>query len=430
MELLSSLVNVAPAMAAAAHLGGLDAPLSAAAQKIIDAFLDDLKCKPLGFYTWIDALRRIFQQDRLLQQTLEPADAASLSAALDAVPTAKAAYDEYLGFVARLTNPLAAETRDLRQPGGRWFFPPSRSHEAELIERLYGNRAIPDGFSLADEMVKCIRNGSLRVEPTEASGWYDFQTWALEPLVVPDSMPEGARLRMNDRYREQLAELFKAILSLTRETHVKQLHEPMVGSAMRRRDPDVVVVPELTVEPIPTNYLRRAEGYDFVRHVLDYAGSLTTLRRLTPTGPVTRSLDEELAEMSALFRGAAAVAGEELGLKTATGTEAEHFCAWAKSPDVGQDVRMMVPVFFDIARQKTKVWAILGSATRLLEVSFATPPTAHVVKGRPRVRFASTFRQIAYPVFAETYVARLLDRDEFRAHCDRYKTRSEILQHL
>jgi hypothetical protein len=134
--------------------------------------------------------------------------------------------------------------------------------------------------------------------------------------------------------------------------------------------------------------------------------------------------------MSALFRGAAAVAGEELGLKTATGTEAEHFRAWAKAPDIGQDVRMMVPVFFDIGRQKTKVWAILGWATRLLEVSFATPPTAHVVKGRPHVRFASTFRQIAYPVFAETYVTRLLDRDEFRAHCDRYRTRSEILQHL
>jgi hypothetical protein len=81
---------------------------------------------------------------------------------------------------------------------------------------------------------------------------------------------------MNDRYREQLAELFKAILSLTRETHVKQLYIPMEGCAMGRRDPDVVVVPELTVEPIPTYYLRRAEGYDFVRDVLDNAGSLTT----------------------------------------------------------------------------------------------------------------------------------------------------------
>jgi len=39
-------------------------------------------------------------------------------------------------------------------------------------------------------------------------------------------------------------------------------------------------------------------------------------------------------------------------------------------------------------------------------------------------------RQIAYPVFAEAYVTRLLDRDEFRAHCDRYKTGTQILQHL
>jgi hypothetical protein len=348
---------------------------------------------------------------------------------LDAGPTASAAYGEYLGFVAKLTNPLAAETPDLRQPGGRWFFPPSRSHEADLIARLYGNRPIPDGFSLADEMVKRLRNGSLNLEPTDASGWYDFQTWALEPLLS-DRMPEGARLRMNDRYREQLAELFKAILSLTRETHAKQLYMPMVGSAMGGRDRDVVVVPKLSVEPILTYYLRRAEGYDFVRRVLDFVGPLTTLRRLTPAGPVTRSLDEELAEMTALFRGAAAVAGEELGLKTATGPAVGQFRAWAKTPDIAPDVRMMVPVFFDIVRRKTKVWTILGWATRLLNVSFATPPTAHLVKGQPHVRFGSTFHQIAYPVFAETYVARLLDRDEFRAHCDRYKTRSQILQHL
>ena len=55
------------------------------------------------------------------------------------------------------------------------------------------------------------------------SGWYDFQTWALEPLVLPDKMPEASRLRMNDRYRDQLDDLFKSILALTRETHVKQL---------------------------------------------------------------------------------------------------------------------------------------------------------------------------------------------------------------
>ena len=31
---------------------------------------------------------------------------------------------------------------------------------------------------------------------------------------------------------------------------------------------------------------------------------------------------------------------------------------------------------------------------------------------------------------AEVYVTNLMDRGEFRKHCDRYKTRSAILAHL
>jgi hypothetical protein len=89
-----------------------------------------------------------------------------------------------------------------------------------------------------------------------------------------------------------------------------------------------------------------------------------------------------------------------------------------------------VPVFYDIGRGKTKVWAILGWATRVLVVSFEHPPTAQVLKGRVKIRFSAICRQIAYPVFAEAYVSRLLNRDEFRAHCDRYKTRDRILQNL
>jgi len=90
----------------------------------------------------------------------------------------------------------------------------------------------------------------------------------------------------------------------------------------------------------------------------------------------------------------------------------------------------MVPVLHGIGRHKTKVWAILGWATRWLGVSFATPPTVQVLKGRADVRFQGTGHPVAYPVFAEAYVSRLLDRDGFRAHCDRYKTRSQILSNL
>ena len=56
-------------IAAAVRLGGLDAPSFQNVESVTEAFLaNELASKPLGFYTWSAPLRRIFQQDRLLQQ--------------------------------------------------------------------------------------------------------------------------------------------------------------------------------------------------------------------------------------------------------------------------------------------------------------------------------------------------------------------------
>jgi hypothetical protein len=55
------------------------------------------------------------------------------------------------------------------------------------------------------------------------------------PLVIPEKMPEAPRLDLDASYRRQLLELFKGILALTRETHIKQLEIPAVGAAAPRR---------------------------------------------------------------------------------------------------------------------------------------------------------------------------------------------------
>ena len=117
--LLASLVGVAPTLAAAARLGGTDTRLSSRARTITEEFLADaLASKPIGFYTWSDALRRIFQQDRILQRKLGESEALALKAALETLPAGKAAYEQYLGLVEKLTNPFVDEKPDLRQPGG------------------------------------------------------------------------------------------------------------------------------------------------------------------------------------------------------------------------------------------------------------------------------------------------------------------------
>jgi len=435
-KLLKALASASPTVAAAATLGGENVSVSADARQIMTAFLaDPLASKPLGFYTWSDALRRAFQRDRLLQRQLQPAEAVALHAELEADAALKAAYGAFLDLAAQITNGFVEDQPDLRRPNGRHFFPPSRSYESDLVRRLYGDRPIPDGFSLADEFVKRIRDGSVTIAPTKASGWYDYQTWAIEPLAAFDRADESARVRINARYREQLEDLFKAIVALTRESHVKQLESPTVGAAIRglgdrNRRPVAYIRPELTVEPLRTYYERRAEAYVFVRRVLESMTPLKSMRRVTSAGAVARPLDVELDEMIGLFRAAAAIAGRELGIAAANEDDCRVLREWAKGADARSDVRMMVPVFYDIGRRRTKVWAVLGWATRRLNATFDAVPRVTVVRGDPVVEFTTSSMTLAYPVFAETYVSRLLDRDEFRTHCDRYKTADRILAAL
>ncbi len=203
-----------------------------------------LRSKPLGFYTWSPALARIYRQDRMLQAELQgPAGIARVAEA-SAASNSRTTYESYLALVDRLTNPhgslgdlrSALKAVDASRPGevpvkGVAVLPASRSHESDLVMRLYGNRPIPEGFSLVDEMVRRVRSGQIDLRPTASSGWYDYQTYALEPLVIPEKMPESARLRLAETYRKQLLELFKGVLALTRETHVKQLEFPAPGEA-------------------------------------------------------------------------------------------------------------------------------------------------------------------------------------------------------
>ncbi len=83
-------------------------------------------------------------------------------------------------------------------------------------------------------------------------------------------MPEASHLQTDDSYRKQLRELFKGILALTRETHIKQLELPAAGAAAPMEGPVTLhVTPELVAEPLPTYYLRRGESYRFIREVLE-----------------------------------------------------------------------------------------------------------------------------------------------------------------
>ncbi len=446
---------------AAMLLGGIEAEESKTikeiAEKIKSSFLKDkLRSKPIGFYTRSKELSQIFQQDRLLQEKLKWERAGILAQGLSPV---KESYKAYLDLVSKLTNPFTEESliyglEALDFKGDCCFFPPSSSHETELIKKLYGSSPIPEGFSLIDELIKRIREGKINLAPKHTSGWYDYQVFALEPLVIPDKMPEAERLYFDEKYKEELIGLFKALIALTRESHIKQLEIPKCGATLPSEEeiPVIEIYPELSLEPLATFYLRRARAYSFVRNLLESTIGEDGLRSVTrPTSyeKAMKPLYEELLDIEKLFYGAHILISKEIGMKPKLTREElnsvdtheaksftkEWLLRYSDDPDVGSDIRMMVPVFFDIARKKTKVWVVMGYAVKPLRIWFKESPEAAITdkKGKPakaKLEFHSTKQRLVYPVSAEVYVSKILNRDEFRVLCDKYKTYSAIITAL
>jgi hypothetical protein len=170
---------------------------------------------------------------------------------------------------------------------------------------------------------------------------------------------------------------------------------------------------------------------------------LLSRNRLTPRGETGGPLLDELIAMEQLFTGAWAIVLDELGMAADVG-EAGGRCvmaakaaarSWAAShrndPDLGEDVRMMVPLFEDIEREEFHVLAVVVFERRNLRVSFVERPgvAVHDRRGRvvePYIDWSDATYPLARPLTITCRVKRLLDRSRFRAICDRAETVAEI----
>ena len=454
------------------------APLAIARlkQEALASFLaDESRSKPLGFYSRSPELAAIFQQNRMLQTSFaaqaHATEIVAIGKALAADAAARESYEKTLRLSERLTNKLtgtgyrdvlasldAGETPEFRPTEEVSFLPTSRSPETDLILKLFGNRPIPPDFDLMTEVITRLKDGRLSFEPQPESGWYDHQLWSLEPLVRFGQARERAKVVPNEQYVQYLEQLFKGSYALTRETHIWQLKAARLGSA---REPKiereiVVIKPEPRGEMLPTMYLRRAAAYRFVRSVLvDTFGSenVARLHRQGENGPVELNLLQEIDQLAGIFGGAYVTACRDLGLPEGAAAEigngkpadeqAQGFLRWLASihsdPDLAQDVRMMVPIFYNVQRKRTKVWLMLGWGGASCEIDYVRHPAVSITNADgkpvaadtgPIVIFQKKKTGVSMPVFAEVYVTKLLNRAEFRRHCDVYLSEESILANL
>jgi hypothetical protein len=434
-------------------------------QSLLDQFeAREISSKPQGFYTWSDDLKTTFRFLRFLQKEFEDpkeiiAILVPLQKAVEKDAALKSDYQKMNAFYSKLTNRLgnlslldlpadltpeslkkvAREKKTTHVSAA--VLPSSTSKETVLFEKLFP-LGLPEGADLMREIVKKIRSGEVDLTPSADSGWYEYQAYALETMLLPKKGSESERLLLTATYKKRMLEAFKALITKRRETHIRQMMTSDVKSAAPPRELEELK-PRLRLEPAPTFYLRTARAYSFLANFLDSAvgeAELKLLKGLRQGGERSMDLYSELQFMRRLFYGCYLLSAEDIGmdpaLKADEGVDRE-ICrkeaeSWlgkiADDPDMAVDTRVVVPVFTDVVNEKTHVWATAGVRLAKLDASYVDPYLPSI---RPKT--GGDWKQIEswkvkpshYLIPVDEFVSATrpglgaLNREEFRALCDK-----------
>jgi hypothetical protein len=386
----------------------------AAAGARADAFFaSPVRSKPIGFYAWSESLERIFRRDRFLQQPLAPDEAEPIARAIADDERLRAAYVHHLGRIARLTNRLSKRVHSL---AGRIGPPPAGEVEAVFPPSW----TVENDFSSIDKFVQAVQAGACDLTPTSESGFYAHQLFALSALLRPGATSEAPSRTIDPEYAIALERLATFAHFFARETHVKQLELP--GPVMPASLPSRWILPDLTIEPVPTFYARTADAFRFLRGVIDDGWGDSALRapQLRETGPIAATIADGIDEIIALSDAAANLSRREL-TGAATGAEPDalrmRLAVLCTDPDAIGDARGMAPTgMLDDKGQKLRALVFLGWEVQELRVSVKS--VAHLPPG---VGLGGERHPLPLPLVREVHFdARdLLDRNELRRTCDR-----------
>ncbi|HIJ66378.1 MAG TPA: hypothetical protein HPP77_10555, partial [Candidatus Hydrogenedentes bacterium] len=216
-----------PFLAAALELGDTHVPLERneeeAKGRFLRAFAEDKeRSKPISFYNWTPELQQVWRFYRFLQHEFDEQSGIQIVKDIAAVlgdrPELLNQYRAINGFYGRLTNPLiclpADALIDTTAPlsklaaewGARWatvaVFPPSTSRETELFAALF-EFGVPDGANLMAEFIRRVRSGEIDLAPDADDGWYQYQAYALEAMLMPAKAQEKDKLLLTAKYKKR-----------------------------------------------------------------------------------------------------------------------------------------------------------------------------------------------------------------------------------
>jgi hypothetical protein len=431
---------------------------------------DEARSKPISFYTWTPELKEVWRFYRFLQHEFDERDLAiprDIAAVLEKDEKLRQQYAAVNGLYERLTNPLSCLSIEdligaseplaaLAKKRGTHsatvaVFPPSTSRETELFNRAFP-LGLPPGANLMARLIHAIRSGQVELKPGEKDGWYQYQVYALETLLLPTRGQEEPKLLLTASYKKRLVEAFKALVTKRRETHARQL--ATAKDAMARPLGKEEMRPRLRVEPCATYYLRTARAYAFLQNfLLSAVGNerMAKLHGLRQSGPREPNLADELESMRQRFYGLYLVSCEDLGMApklladepvdqaAAKGAALKWLANLESDVDMACDTRVSVPIFIDTTNNTTRIWATLGVRLAKLDTAYARAPKIRP-KDDPKAQWkdvesyqtGSSDYLIPVDEFAEISLSgsASLTREELRAACDQHETKEEIVSAL
>jgi len=485
---------------ASLEVGGFSTDALGVRPKEVDALInkfiaDAAQSKPIGFYTGSRELQQTFQFMRFLQQGFGgdrtvPEEIARLFMKEEKLLKR---YQRMLDIYSRLTNPLNALTpADFvgeenvntsvgelwikKNIGGRhtrtgiYFLPYAVLPETLLIERTLGEGFLtskpdpilqprrfargpakdakdepapePDTIAL---VVEAIRDGKVDLAPTEKSGWYDYQVYSLEALLVPARGGETEKLLLSARYKQRLMEVFQADVTRVPETQMQN------QTAKSEKDPPArAIYPRLRVEPAPTYFLRHARAYGFLRKTLPSLlpeGLLGTIKGVMEGGRRSLSVADELIAMQRLLYGLHLIACEDIGLRpqfnagevadpaACIQAATEWLEHWTDDPDLAMDARSSVPIYVNARENRAVLWNHIGVRGAILRAGYDQLPRWRR-KGEANWSAFEQGESSNYVLLVDEFASTprpnlsVLNREELRKLCDREKNREAIIDAL
>ena len=463
----TAAVHVATALKLGGTDPGVPARLAGRIASAEAAFLTARVARPIGFWTWSDDLQAIFRQDRFLSRGMPASSpqAIVLAVAISREPTLAEDFTQFRSFGAKLTNPAACvsfhDLTELLGPETDALSSEALSRAGSTVDEHFGANAkfalisystskestLLASLGARDEaidtmayIIEAIKAGRLELEPKDDSGWYDYQWYALETLLLPDKAQEAGKLKLSASYKKRLEDAFRTSLTKHRESHIKRLPYITLSSSLAAEpeDPEEIEIgPEFSAEPTATVYLRYARAYQFLRNALhgvlgqDFLQSL--YRSNEGQSAVQLDLDAELRDMALLCYGLYDRLCLEIGQHPdyLPDEMADGDVAAAKSilndwlgsldddPDLARDTRVAVPVA-TWPDGRIQYWATGGVRLQRVVYEYEQRP---FVTGNVEATFVPTYCYLPTDIFLEFErpSAAPLTRAEFRALCDSYE---------